>query len=143
MKSAKKQIFQDFVTREGLKSTRQRDVILDVFLSAKRHISVEELYRKIRAKHQGIGYATVCRTLKLFTKSGIAYEIQFGDGQTRYDQIAAGEHHDHLICSACGTIMEFENKTIEALQDAVAESHGFLINRHKLELYGICAKCRK
>ena len=143
MKTEKKQLFKEFVAKEGLKSTRQRDVILDFFLSSKRHISVEELYRKIRTKHPGIGYATVCRTLKLFTQSGIAYEIHFGDGQTRYDRVSEGEHHDHLICSACGMIAEFENKTIEALQNAVAESHGFLINSHKLELYGLCAKCRK
>lgn len=143
MDSAKKKIFQDFTRSEGLKTTRQRDVILDLFLSSKRHMSIEELYRKIRAKHPGIGYATVCRTLKLFVKSGIAYEIHFGDGQTRYDHISEGEHHDHLICTNCGAIAEFENKAIENLQKAVAGSHNFLIKSHKLELYGLCVKCQK
>ena len=143
MKAVKKKIFRDFISKEGLKSTRQRDIILDFFLSSPRHMSIEELYRKIRDRHPGIGYATVCRTLKLFTRSGIAHEIHFGDGQTRYEHIAAGEHHDHLVCKGCGVIAEFENKTIEELQTAVADSHGFLINSHKLELYGLCAKCRK
>jgi Fur family transcriptional regulator, ferric uptake regulator len=143
MKAAKKRIFQDFTLREGLKSTRQRDIILDSFLSSKKHMSVEELYLKIRAKHPGIGYATVCRTLKLFAKSGIAHEIHFGDGQTRYDHISEGEHHDHLVCTGCGVIEEFENKTIEDLQTAVADSHNFLIKSHKLELYGLCVSCRK
>ena len=142
MKREKKKIFHDFVVTKGLKSTRQRDVILDSFLSSKRHTSIEELYRKVRARHPGIGYATVCRTLKLFAQSGIAHEIHFGDGQTRYDHISEGEHHDHLVCTDCGMIAEFENKTIEDLQNAVAESHGFLIKNHKLELYGLCAKCR-
>ncbi len=143
MKAEKKKKFKDYVVREGLKSTRQRDIILDFFLSSKRHVSIEELYRKIRSRHPNVGYATVCRTLKLFTKSGIAHEIHFGDGQTRYDHVSEGEHHDHLICQGCGMITEFENKTIEALQCSVAESYGFLINSHKLELYGLCAACRK
>ncbi len=118
MKKNKKKIFHDFITRTGLKSTRQRDIILDAFLSSERHMSIEELYLKLRAKHPSIGYATVYRTLKLFAESGIAREIQFGDGQTRYEQI-------------------------EKLQAEVADSYGFLIETHKLELYGACEKCRK
>ena len=142
MKRAKKKIFQDFISHKGLKSTRQRDIILDAFLSSDRHMSIEELYLKLRSKHPNIGYATVYRTLKLFAESGIARETQFGDGQTRYEHVAEGEHHDHLVCTRCGTIIEFENETIEKLQQEVAATHGFLIERHKLELYGLCQKCR-
>lgn len=143
MKRAKKKIFHDFITQKGLKSTRQRDVILDYFLSSDRHMSIEDLYLRLRSKHPNIGYATVYRTLKLFAESGIAREIQFGDGQTRYEHVAEGEHHDHLVCTRCGDIVEFKNETIEKLQAEVAASHGFLIETHKLELYGMCAKCRK
>ena len=143
MKRAKKKLFHDFITRKGLKSTRQRDIILDCFLSSERHMSIEELYLKLRSKHPGIGYATVYRTLKLFAEAGIANEIQFGDGQTRYEHVSEGEHHDHLVCTRCGAITEFENETIEKLQAEVAASHGFLIQTHKLELYGQCAKCQK
>ena len=141
MKRAKKKIFQDFISHKGLKSTRQRDIILDAFLSSDRHMSIEELYLKLRSKHPNIGYATVYRTLKLFAESGIARETQFGDGQTRYEHVAEGEHHDHLVCTRCGNIVEFENETIEKLQEEVAATHGFLIERHKLELYGRCQKC--
>ncbi|ABQ27174.1 ferric uptake regulator, Fur family [Geotalea uraniireducens Rf4] len=143
VKRAKKKAFSDFIAQKGLKSTRQRDIILDFFLSSAQHMSLEELYLKLRAKHPGIGYATVYRTLKLFAESGIAREIQFGDGQTRYEQVSEGEHHDHLVCTRCGAIAEFENETIEKLQDEVAAAYGFLIETHKLELYGLCAKCRK
>lgn len=143
MKRTKKKIFRDYITQKGLKSTRQRDIILDAFLSSERHLSIEELYLKLRSKHPSIGYATVYRTLKLFAESGIAREIQFGDGQTRYEHVAEGEHHDHLVCTRCGAIAEFENEAIEKLQDEVAKIHGFVIENHKLELYGICAKCRK
>lgn len=142
MKRAKQKIFQDYIARQGLKSTRQRDIILDAFLSSDRHLSIEELYLKLRAKYPNIGYATVYRTLKLFAESGIAREIHFGDGQTRYEHVSEGEHHDHLVCTGCGTIIEFENESIEKLQDEVAAAHSFLIKHHKLELYGLCAKCR-
>jgi Fur family transcriptional regulator, ferric uptake regulator len=141
LKLSKKQIFQNFALSKGLKSTKQRDIILDCFLSCDQHLSTEELYLKLKESMPGIGFATVYRTLKLFAESGIAREIQFGDGQTRYEHLQAGEHHDHLVCTKCGAIMEFENETIEKLQAEVARSYGFTIINHKLELYGICKNC--
>jgi len=141
LKISDKQIFQNFASSKGLKSTKQRDTILDCFLSCDQHLSTEELYLKLKESMPGIGFATVYRTLKLFAESGIAREIQFGDGQTRYEHLHAGEHHDHLVCTRCGAIMEFENETIEKLQAEVAKNHGFTIINHKLELYGICKNC--
>jgi len=142
LKTSEKQIFQNYASSKGLKSTKQRDMILDCFLYCDQHLSTEELYLKLKESMPGIGFATVYRTLKLFAESGIAREIQFGDGQTRYEHLHAGEHHDHLVCTRCGAIMEFENETIEKLQAEVARNHGFTITNHKLELYGICAKCK-
>ncbi len=143
MKQSKRKVFHDYIARKGLKSTRQRDIILDGFLATDDHVSIEELYLKLRARHQNIGYATVYRTLKLFSESGIAREIQFGDGQTRYEHVTEGEHHDHLVCTKCGEVQEFSNEAIEKLQEEIAESHGYIVHTHKLELYGICPKCRK
>ena len=138
----KKKNFNDFAAAKGLRSTRQREIILDIFLSTHQHISVEELYLKIKSSNSGIGHATVYRTLKLFAEAGLAREIQLHDGQTRYEHVVAGEHHDHLVCTACSSIVEFENETIEKLQDEIATRHGFLIRSHKLEIYGLCANCR-
>jgi len=134
--------FRSYMDEKGLKTTRQRNQILDMFLAVKRHVSVEELYREIREKHPSIGYATVYRTLKLFADSGIAREIEFGDGQTRYEPLIAGEHHDHLVCLQCGAIEEFSHEGIESLQEEVARQHAFTIVTHRLELYGLCAACR-
>lgn len=139
----KKKAFNSFAASKGLRSTRQRDVILDIFLSTHQHVSVEELYLKIKASNPGIGHATVYRTLKLFVEAGLAREILLHDGQTRYEHVMAGEHHDHLVCTGCNGIIEFENETIEKLQDEIAALHGFLIRSHKLEIYGLCADCRK
>ncbi|MDD2900096.1 MAG: transcriptional repressor [Desulfuromonadaceae bacterium] len=138
----KKKTFNDFVASKGLRSTRQRDIILDIFLSTHQHISVEELYLKIKSSNAGIGHATVYRTLKLFAEAGLAREILLHDGQTRYEHVVAGEHHDHLVCTRCNSIVEFENETIEALQKEIATRHGFQIGSHKLEIYGLCANCR-
>lgn len=139
----KKRAFNDYAVAKGLRSTRQRDIILDIFLSTHQHISVEELYLKIKSSNQGIGQATVYRTLKLFTEAGLAREIVLNDGQTRYEHIVAGEHHDHLVCTNCNAIIEFEDATIEKLQTEIAVRHGFQINSHKLEIYGLCVTCRK
>lgn len=131
-----------FLHTKGLKSTRQREVVAESFLAATDHVSADELYRDISTQHPGIGYATVYRTLKLLKEAGLAAERHFGEGFARFEPLEPGQHHDHLICTGCGTIVEFENPDIESLQDRVAERHGFAIDYHRLELYGRCAKCR-
>ncbi len=137
----RKQLFREFLTRKGLKSTRQREIILDEFLHCATHPSTEEFYLGLREKNPRIGYATVYRTLKLFAECGIAAARNFGDGQTRYESTTTEEHHDHLICRGCGAILEFEDDRIERLQSEVARKHGFVIEKHRLELYGLCGNC--
>jgi len=85
----------------------------------------------------------VYRTMKLLAESGLAHAQNFGDGQTRYEAAVGREHHDHLICTRCSTIIEFENDQIERMQDAVARRHGFKVSSHKMELYGLCKNCQK
>jgi|COG998Drversion2_1049125.scaffolds.fasta_scaffold69682_2 Fur family ferric uptake transcriptional regulator len=135
--------FKDFLLARGLKSTRQRELILEEFLRAGSHLSTEELYLRLRRKNPSIGYATVHRSLKLFSECGIAEQRHFGDGQARYEASDQDEHHDHLICLLCGKIVEFEDPRIEQLQVEVAGEHGFSIVRHRLELYGRCPDCEK
>ena len=106
-------------------------------------MSAEELYARVKKAHSGIGYATVYRALKLFAEAGLAEERRFEDGFTRYEYRATDGHHDHLICTKCGRILEFENERIEELQDAVAKKNRFQVQSHKLELYGLCFECRK
>ncbi|WP_298433582.1 transcriptional repressor [Geobacter sp.] len=142
MKRTGKKIFFDFISKNGLKRSRQRELILDAFLSTDRHMSIEELYLKLRARHPDIGYSTVYRTMRLLVESGIAREFHFGDGQTRFEHLPGGERNDHLVCTRCNAITQFENETIEKLQGEIAASHGFLIETHKLKLYGLCAGCR-
>jgi Fur family ferric uptake transcriptional regulator len=132
----------EYLTGQGLKSTRQRDEILSIFVSAGRHLSAEELYLLVKKSHPGIGYATVYRTLKLLASAGLAEERRFEDGYTRYEYRATDSHHDHLICTKCGRIIEFENERIEQLQQDVARKNKFQVQSHKLELYGLCSGCQ-
>ncbi len=132
-----------YMAKKGLRSTEQRRVIVDTFLAAPAHITIEELLAEVRAKDPRIGYATVYRTLKLLAESGVAHERRFGESVTRYEVAEPDHHHDHLICVACGTIVEFEEEAIEALQEAVAEKRGFRLQSHKHELYGVCPRCQE
>jgi Fur family ferric uptake transcriptional regulator len=131
-----------YIARKGLKHSRQRDLIAEAFFAAGGHVTVEDLVARARHDDPRVSVATVYRAMKLLVESGLASARQFGDGQTRFEPTAGREHHDHLICTSCGTIVEFANARIEALQESVARQHGFEVERHKLELYGICARCR-
>src|SRR5689334_22452961 len=90
-------IFKEHLRRQGLKSTAQRDDIAQVFFASHRHSSVEELYNEVKRVNPRIGYATVYRTMKLLTECGLAVERHFRDGEARYESVAEGHHHDHLI----------------------------------------------
>jgi Fur family ferric uptake transcriptional regulator len=128
------------LAKHQLKLTRQREQILDAFLKNE-HITAEQMYRLLNKKDPHIGLATIYRTLNLFCEAGLAQARHFGT-QTQYDNISHKGHHDHLICTGCGKIVEFENCEIERLQEEVARRNGFVIQTHKLELYGLCASCR-
>jgi Fur family ferric uptake transcriptional regulator len=133
--------FHEFIKQRGLKSTRQRDEIASWFFDVKGHLSAEAIYREIRRASPGIGFSTVYRTMKLLCEAALVSERHFRDGEALYENVAS--HHDHCICNACGKIIEFENEKIEELQEAVARKFGFRLLTHKMELYGICADCRK
>lgn len=134
-----------YMAEQGLRSTGQRRRIIERFLETKGHISIDELLEQVRRTDPGIGYATVYRTMKMLTASGIAHEHKFGDGLARYEPTDESTHHDHLICVECGRIQEFEEPLIEDLQERIAQRYDFQIVDHKHELYGVCnqASCRE
>jgi Fur family transcriptional regulator, ferric uptake regulator len=143
MKKTAVQQLSEYLATQGLRSTSQRDAILNAFIEAKQHLSADELYARVRKSHPSIGYATIYRTLKLLAEAGLAEERRFEDGFTRFEYKNANAHHDHLICTGCGSIFEFENESIEALQRDVAGKKGFKVQSHKLEIYGMCAACQR
>jgi Fur family ferric uptake transcriptional regulator len=135
--------FEKYLLSQGLRLTSQRQLIARSFFDEKGHISAEDLYRAVRKKAPAIGFTTVYRTLKLLTEAGIATGKNFGKASALFETKTQSAHHDHLVCTRCGRIIEFVNEHIEQLQKSVAERHGFTMTDHSLEIYGICGECRK
>jgi len=132
--------FRAYLRGEGLKSTRQRDLIASEFVRTRGHVSVDDLLHSVREKDSGLGYATVYRTLKLLVEAGMAGSRNFGEGFARFEPLT-GDHHDHLICESCGRIVEFHDELLEARQETVVAGLGCRITHHRHELFGICGAC--
>lgn len=134
--------FAIYLAGRGLKLTSQRELILRAFINHGGHISAEELYDDVKKDNPGIGQATVYRTLKLLAEAGIANDVSFDEGITRYEHIGEDEHHDHLVCTRCSRRVEFNDPAIEELQVKQARKQGFLLDSHRMILYGICRDCK-
>lgn len=143
MEREEKQIFHDHLKRERLKRTSQRDLILDVFLDTEGHVSSEDLYSIVKAKDSTVGFTTVYRTLKLLKECGLARELEFHDGRMLYEHEYKHTHHDHLICTECGALIEFYSEEIEKLQDQITRRYRFKPLRHSHRIFGICSNCQK
>ena len=135
-------VLEQYISENKPKITKQRRAVLKVFLECKNHVSVEELYNIVLKTEPKTGLATVYRTLALLTKSGLALEMDFGDGQKRYETSYRSDHHDHMVCTECGKILEFNHPLIEKYQEEVAKQKNFKITSHKLDLFGLCQDCK-
>lgn len=119
----------------GMRMTEQRRVIARVLSNAEDHPDVEELYRRASGIDPHISIATVYRTVRLFEEAGVVEKHDFGDGRSRYEE-AGDDHHDHLIDTHTGEVIEFFDAEIERLKTEIAERLGYELIGHKLELYG-------
>ena len=135
-------IFLDHIQKAGLRRTGQRDLILEIFLSTEEHLTSEDLHTLVHRKDPSVGLTTVYRTLKLLTEAGLAREVRFGDNKTYYEHHYNHEHHDHMICTECGKVIEFFSPGIEELQDQMASNFGFKPTHHSLRMWGVCADCQ-
>lgn len=138
-----KKIFNAYLKKKKLKITRQRQVILDNFLKTEGHLSTEELYNQVRQKDKTIGYATVSRTMKALTDSGLAREIDLGDSRSRFEPLYKRPHHHHIICVECPKTIEFLSPELEQLQEQVVLRYRFRPVRHHFQVFGVCEDCLK
>ena len=133
---------QNELKNMGLKATFPRLKILDVFRKAdQRHQSAEDIYRALINDDVDIGLATVYRVLTQFEQAGILVRSQFDGGKAVFE-LNDGDHHDHLICTNCGIVVEFSDPEIEKRQHRIAKDHGFALESHTMMLYGTCGECR-
>ncbi len=138
-----RRVFVEFLKRRGLKTTRERTALFDEIFSAHRHFDADDLVEKMRERGKKISRATVYRTLELLHECGLVGRVRLNEEKYRYERLRKGEHHDHLVCTGCGRVIEFVEPRIEQLQEEVCSRHDFAASTHSHQIWGLCAPCRK
>ncbi|RUM72117.1 MAG: transcriptional repressor [Sulfurovum sp.] len=135
--------FKKLLKDNSLKFTKQRELILKFLYENEGHFTPEETYTLLKNLYPDmkVGIATVYRTLTLLEESGIASSISFGVQGKKYE-LGLKKHHDHLICSQCGDIIEFYDETIEERQEEIAKKFNFHMTDHTMKIIGLCEKCQ-
>jgi len=128
--------------KAGLKVTLPRMKILELLESGSlRHQSAEDIYKALLSQNEEIGLATVYRVLTQFEGAGLVTRHHFEGGQAVFE-LNHGEHHDHLVCTSCGKVVEFMDDVIEQHQNQIAKANNFIISEHSLIIYGRCGNCQ-
>lgn len=138
-----KQQFKRLFENEGIDRIEDRLAILEVFLGIELHISFQEFVAALKDNDYNFEPDFVKKTLNLLCRYGFAAKKKFEGQRTMYEHRHLGFHHDHLICTKCGKIIEFESRQMEDLQVETAALHGFHVLQHKMEIYGLCSDCLK
>jgi Fur family ferric uptake transcriptional regulator len=135
--------FQQFLGGLNLKLTNERKALVREIFSIHYHFEADELLFKMKEKHVKISRATIYRTLELLVKSGMVRRVHLGEDHYHYEHVTGNSHHDHLICTTCGSIIEFHDEVLEARQREICEKKKFTPTFHNLQILGICDACRR
>jgi Fur family ferric uptake transcriptional regulator len=141
--SDERRVFTEFLKRRGLKTTRERTALFEEIFSTHLHFDAEDLVSRMRERGKKISRATVYRTLDLLYECGLVGRVRLNEEKYRYERQMQGEHHDHLVCTVCGKIIEFVEPKIEVLQEDICTRYGFYPTSHSHQIRGICADCRE
>jgi Fur family ferric uptake transcriptional regulator len=136
-----KEQFIKLFKQDRIDNFEKRLVVLETFLQSENHVTAEELAELVRENGKDLPVDFVRETIELMCRYGFAQQNRFENGIMRYEHRHLGQHHDHMVCTKCRKIIEFENQAIEQLQVQVAATYGFHMLQHKMELYGICKQC--
>lgn len=136
-----KEQFGKLFQQDHITDLEDRLAVMEAFLQIDAHVSSAQLIQRLNALGRHLDPEFVRDTLKLMCQYGFATKRQFNNGEVLYEHLHLGQHHDHMVCTKCKTIVEFEDPQLEALQIQAAGRHGFHLLQHKLEMYGICAQC--
>ncbi|MGB5750872.1 MAG: transcriptional repressor [Desulfobacterales bacterium] len=136
-----KRQFKELFKQEHIDNFEDRFKILEAFLQTEKHVTVEDVVRLLEGNGWKLEPDFVHETLQLMSRFGFAHQSRFDNGVILYEHRHLGQHHDHMICTKCRKILEFEEDQIEHLQIKIAAAHGFHMLQHKLEIYGICNNC--
>lgn len=133
--------FRDFLHARSLRVTAVREDIVKAALARRGHFDIDALVRDLRARGVDASRATAYRALPLLKEAGIIQETVASGGRQCYEAVAGHEHHDHLVCTRCGRVVEFQFEAFEVLQREVASKYGFRLTAHSHELFGVCRTC--
>jgi Fe2+ or Zn2+ uptake regulation protein len=136
------QILKETLQKEGLRYTQQRQEIWNELCSSDEHRDAEEIFFTLRKRGLGISRATVYRTIDVLVKNKLIDKLDIGDGRARFEHNEKYLHHDHLVCTRCGKIVEFYNDEIEELQNEIAKQYRFTLLDNRHQLFGICKDCQ-
>lgn len=135
--------FREYLKGKGLKFTKERELILKDIFSRHGHFDPEELYIGMRQKGLKVSKASIYRTLSLLIESGLIEQVQRTEKHAHYEQTFGRNHHDHMLCILCGSVIEFYSKELEELQNKICREKDFGGVTHTLEIKGYCTKCAK
>lgn len=135
--------FQEFLQERGLKLTSERIALVRHIFSTHYHFDADELLFKLKAQNIKISRATIYRTLELLVKSGMVRRVHLGEDHYHYEHVAQDSHHDHLICTTCGGVIEFHDPVLEARQREICAKKKFTPTFHNLQILGVCDACRR
>ena len=135
--------FGAFLQEQGLKLTSEREALVREIFSIHYHFEADELLFKMKQKNTKISRATVYRTLELLVKSGLVRRVHLGEDHYHYEHVSGNSHHDHLICTACGAVIEFHDEELEQRQREICERKKFTPTFHNLQILGLCDACRR
>lgn len=135
--------FQTFLQGQGLKATGEREALVREIFSIHYHFEADELLFKMKKKNVKISRATVYRTLELLVKSGMVRRVHLGEDHYHYEHVTGNSHHDHLICTTCGGVIEFHDPLLEARQLEICEKKRFTPTFHNLQILGVCDACTR
>lgn len=136
-------LFRACLHENQLPVTHQREAIAEVLFESNRHLSADDVAERLREQEEDIGKATIYRTLNLLVDVGLATEHDFNEGFKRYEMRVGSAHHDHLICTSCGDVTEFQQSELESMQQEVTREHGFRPLTRQLKIYGLCSECEE
>jgi len=129
--------------KHGYKLTPQRRAVLKVLSSSQEHLTPTDIFEKVQPEYPGIGLVTIYRLLQILTEFGLICEVRANDNSRRYLIRRQPEHHHHLICSGCGTVVEFTDCDLSGLGKRLSRETGFEIETHLLEFVGLCQSCQE
>jgi Fur family ferric uptake transcriptional regulator len=129
--------------KQGYKLTPQRRAVVRTIASTHDHLTPTAIYGKVRQEYPKIGFVTIYRTLEILNKLGFICEVHAGGNYRSYLMRRPLEHHHHMICSDCGTVIDFTGCDLSELEQRLSRETGFEIESHLLEFLGRCRACRK